>query len=1165
MSKLQKVVAVMLIAIMGMAASVVVAGEGGYAKVYADGATCSLGSTGIGAKIIATANYFVVTKVDTGSPSHGLVLEDDVITGIDGKPLSGKDIRVAFGYAILDAEASDGLLKLNLLRGGNPIEVEIRLPRTPDFSATWPFDCERSRIMLDRACAYLAREQQPNGQVPSGDGLIGDTTAGLLFLSTGDPEYLDNARRAAYWFNDWLWERYNGDGGYGFGSWTVGFGGLTLAEYYALTGDRNILPGLELSAKLVAEGQANSGSWSHAFGGGGYGEVNLAGMACQMTILLAKECGLPVNEELLAKAMRFSNRYAPSLSSAYGDMFPAKSGYNAQNGKVGALAVVHRLNSHSDYSEGYALRAARSMDTVLTGHTGHFFNMMWTPVAASLAPAEEYRRAMDQIGWYYALSQTWRGGLFCQEGGSGSGANKYSNGGTVMTTAGIGLSLAVPHRMLRILGAPVSPFAQTLPPELADARKLHDANKWDEAIAVVDTYLQKDGLSDADKQLAYALRDRIRYVKTGNELAIAKVSNMLSAHRLNIPVVKVEGMINGLKRAIGADNPQLVALEAKLPGRDRKLWERADQYHAAMKHLTEISKEVWFYHSSVVRRSFPDLAAPFDLPVWTSIAGMTPRPKMAKNKEKEKEEVKEPPTPGNWRILELPITSELPKNWASCSFDDKNWLTPEAYDPGRMDVWFGKLDTSNPQKRQLIRMHFDLKDPSVKQLRLTLERTAGSFLLAGSKIYLNDELVLECLQNIDSGSVELLRAAPSLLRKGPNVLAISTPTVNGYPRMVLEAELPSGPSTFRWTEVPGRDAEICKLTAKRTGLRPYFNAQDDNRTMEELMAVFQAKPTFMPEIDYALSRYETIAPTVENPEQVIKTLLTSPVWGARYAGVLMINHAMTGDWPAEQRAAARTMGEGFMNEVIEKLNDPQSYIRFKTAELLSQCGAKAVAAKPRLIEMVADFKNESWWTRNSALKALRNMPLDVENVTALNRVAYTDPDTGPRSSILDGSFLSGDEAVAQEAVDTYPDQLIDQIFTIPLSMFTRGKRAKSANAAIKYMPKETLRSYLPRIIKGLQEDLAAETISGCQAIIASFGEEYAGELKALLKDDSERVHDNALKALQMIAIRDDASAALRAYVRDRLAVIASQEDSNRKRGARTLLEDLEKKMKTTLL
>lgn len=1127
---LQTWVTVALVAAMGVPVVSTFAGEGGYALTDGNGRECSLGATGIRATTVESKNCFIVMGVDVDSPSYGVVLPYDIITDVNGTPLSGKDIRVPFGYAILDSQAKDGLLRLQVLRGGTPLEVGVRLEKTPDFSPTWPFDCARSRIMVDRACASLAREQLPDGQVPADDGRIGGTQAGLLFLATGDPEYLENGRRAVYWFSDWVQDTCSRNEGFYFGPWPLGYGGIAMAEYYMLTGDRNILPSLELCAKVMADGQMPSGSWSHGFydgNGAGYGEVNLAGIGCYLTLILAKECGVKVDEAKLRKADRFYERFAPTLSSAYGDFLPSKEGYNAQNGKVGSLAVAHFLNGKEEDSSGYALKSARSCSSILTGHTGHFFNMQWTPVGASFAPAKEYRRCMDQIGWYYAMSQTWRGGLYCQPGGSGRGGDKYSDGGVNMTTAGIGLALAVPRRMLRILGAPKSPFVQELPPELEAAKTLHFDHKWTEAIAAVDEYLKKDGLAATDVQMAHALRDRIRYVKTEFEITTAKLDQMTKKGRLEMPVKKIEGTVQALMKTMGTDHPRLIAILEKLPSRDKKLWQRADDYYESIKKLKEIEREVWFLHSKMVRRAFPTLAAPFEEPDWVSIASMTDKP-------------------GSWRILALKDAAGIPAGWQAADFDDKSWTTPSAFKPRETSPWLGKVSREDLQ-HQLIRVAFDLKDASAKQLMVSLHYGDCSYLLSGSEIYLNGELVLTLLDDSTGGGFTLLRSAPALLREGRNVMAISTPSVGGYPRVALLADLPRPESTFRWTDVAGRDVEIRKLTATRTDLRNYYSEDEDNRSADELMAVFQAQPSFMPEIDYALDRYTQVAPPVATQQKQIATLLKSPVWGARYAGLKLLTEA------------PEPMLEGFMGQVIDMFKDPHAYVRKTATGVVGRYGDSAKAAIPTLVKITENYEGETWWTRQGAFSALQKMTLDEKTKQRVIRAGLADPDAGSRRSALDASVFSEDKDVFAAAIKDYQKELIDQVFTVPHGMFTRGGRAKVAKIVADNFTKDELRPYLPKFLGALSLS-GGSTLQGSQTIIAFFGQENVEKLKTLLEDKNDNVQFNALQTLCMIAQQKDAPTALLEFVRPRLQVLATQEDSPRTNWAKKELGDIETRM-----
>ena len=379
--------------------SVALCEEGGYVKTYAYGFPNPIGPTGMyGHKLNNRGDIpplIVVDRIALGSPAEGIVVKDDLVVGVNGTPFAMKsDPRIALGYAMIDSESNDGVLRLTLKRRGNPLEVSIQLDRIPDYSPTWPLDCNRTDTMLMNACEFLSGQQMPEGVVPADEGYIGQTQAGLLWLAYGEPKYMENARRSAYWYMGWLQERERQGEGIPWGPWGSAYGGIFLAEYYMMTGDRGILPGIELLATIMADGQLPSGGYTHGFYDGlsaGYGELSLASMACYTSLLMAKACGVAVDTTKLRQAEVYFEKFAPPLVNRYGDhMYETQQlGYDPMNGKVGGLAVSHILNGKDTWSQGYAIKAARSMDEVEKGHTGHFFNILWTPVGASLAPAKD--------------------------------------------------------------------------------------------------------------------------------------------------------------------------------------------------------------------------------------------------------------------------------------------------------------------------------------------------------------------------------------------------------------------------------------------------------------------------------------------------------------------------------------------------------------------------------------------------------------------------------------------------------------------------------------------------------------------------------------------------------------------------------------------------------
>ena len=122
----------------------------------------TLGPTGargwIWAKNFVTtdARQILITRVDPGSPSDGILVPGDVILGVDGVPFAG-DARIAMGRAITEAEGTrhQGRLRLIRWRGGRSEQVVVRLAVLGDYGPRAPADCAKSRRIVDMACRRL--------------------------------------------------------------------------------------------------------------------------------------------------------------------------------------------------------------------------------------------------------------------------------------------------------------------------------------------------------------------------------------------------------------------------------------------------------------------------------------------------------------------------------------------------------------------------------------------------------------------------------------------------------------------------------------------------------------------------------------------------------------------------------------------------------------------------------------------------------------------------------------------------------------------------------------------------------------------------------------------------------------------------------------------------
>lgn len=112
------------------------------------------------------ARQIFVTKVEKGSPADGLLAAGDVILGTGGKPFAF-DPRTELGRALTRAEAAGGKLPLTRWSSGKAEEVVLTLPVLGAYAATAPYDCPKSRRVLEEGCRALARKMSEPSYKPN--------------------------------------------------------------------------------------------------------------------------------------------------------------------------------------------------------------------------------------------------------------------------------------------------------------------------------------------------------------------------------------------------------------------------------------------------------------------------------------------------------------------------------------------------------------------------------------------------------------------------------------------------------------------------------------------------------------------------------------------------------------------------------------------------------------------------------------------------------------------------------------------------------------------------------------------------------------------------------------------------------------------------------------
>lgn len=421
----------------------------------AEMAISHIGATGIRARIYPG----VVVKVESlveGSPAAGKFAAGETLTGVNCVQLEGKNPFVVLGEALTQAEATDGKLRFDVITadGGSARRQLVEIPVLGPYSDTWPLNCPKSDKIVRDAAEFFAQPQWLEDK-----GMPGALTA-LFLLSTGDDQYLPVVKAYFEGFPDDV-EKI------GEHTWNNGYNGIVAGEYYLRTGDKSVLPILQYFCDDAKRRQKFGVAWIH-WGDGirpGYvagGLMNPASSQVLTTLLLAKECGLDVDEATLLGSLRYFYHFVGKGTIPYGDH--RGEGALGSNGKDGMVAAAMQIAAGSSGDTTiYELARDHLALSMMTGYSGlvvgHGDNgrgdAIWrslvTHYMRDLRP-QQYRTAMDRLKWWHDLSRLPNGAL--EFATLQWGAGELGSSG-----AGIGLSYTAPRKTLRITGAPRTEYS----------------------------------------------------------------------------------------------------------------------------------------------------------------------------------------------------------------------------------------------------------------------------------------------------------------------------------------------------------------------------------------------------------------------------------------------------------------------------------------------------------------------------------------------------------------------------------------------------------------------------------------------------------------------------------------------------------------------------------
>ena len=423
-----------------------------------------IGVTGVKARIYQGVTV-KVEQTEPGSPAAGKFSKGEIITGINGISLKGRNPFVTLGDALTKAEATDGRMIFDVTAADGKAQRKetVAIPVLGAYGKNWPLDAGKSLKIIRQAADFYADKEKFN------QGGIPGALACLFLLSTGDDTYVPRVKE----YFDAFPKEVEKIGDH---TWNNGYNGIACGEYYLRTGDTSVLPILQYYCDDAKKRQVFGCGWTH-WGMGvspGYvagGLMNPAGAQELTTLLLGKECGVNVDQETLLGALRFFYRFAGHGTVAYGDH--RGEGGLGSNGKDGMIAAAMQIatDARGDVAiyekarQYLALSMIDSYPLLVQGHGDDGRgDGIWRGIITSYLMKEKpdlFRESMDRLTWWHDLSR--------EPGGSiGIGTLAWSNGEIGASGPGMGLSYTAPLQTLRITGAPRSKFAKdfTLPATL---------------------------------------------------------------------------------------------------------------------------------------------------------------------------------------------------------------------------------------------------------------------------------------------------------------------------------------------------------------------------------------------------------------------------------------------------------------------------------------------------------------------------------------------------------------------------------------------------------------------------------------------------------------------------------------------------------------------------
>jgi hypothetical protein len=203
--------------------------------------------------------------------------------------------------------------------------------------------------------------------------------------------------------------------------------------------------------------------------------MNAPGLPLTTSLILAREAGVkdPAVDRAIERSARFLRFYIGKGAVPYGDHHPWIQTHE-DNGKCGMAAVMFNLLGEAEGARFFFRMSVASHGAERdTGHTGNFFNILWSLPGVAQSGPHATGAWMQEFGaWYFDLARRWDG-TFLHQGPPARRKDRYPGWDCTGTYL---LAYAMPLKKLHLTGKRKSSIPQI---DMATARSLiNDGRGW---------------------------------------------------------------------------------------------------------------------------------------------------------------------------------------------------------------------------------------------------------------------------------------------------------------------------------------------------------------------------------------------------------------------------------------------------------------------------------------------------------------------------------------------------------------------------------------------------------------------------------------------------------------------------------------------------------------